>query len=71
MECINAAAKYGIMRTDEKEEMTMPYAVVEDKISEISPQYRGELLAFNDFLLYRQKNHVPANDTALNEELSV
>ena len=32
----------------------MPYAIVEDKIAEISPQYRGELLAFIDFLLYRQ-----------------
>lgn len=38
----------------------MPYAVVEDKIAEISPRYRGELLAFIDFLLFRQKNLVPA-----------
>ena len=38
----------------------MPYAVVEDKIAEIAPQYRGELLAFIDFLLYRQNNSVPA-----------
>ena len=42
----------------------MPYAIVEDKIAEISPQYRGELLAFIDFLLYRQKNSVSANGVA-------
>ena len=28
----------------------MPYAMVEDKIAEIAPQYRGELMAFIDFL---------------------
>ena len=39
----------------------MPYAIVEDKIAEISPQYRGELLAFIDFLLYRQNNSIPAD----------
>ena len=39
----------------------MPYAIVEDKIAEISPQYRGELLAFIDFLLYRQKNSISVN----------
>ena len=38
----------------------MPYAGVEDKIAEISPQYRGELLAFIDFLLFRQNNLIPA-----------
>ena len=37
----------------------MPYSVLEDKIAEVSPQYRGELLAFIDFLLFRQKNSVP------------
>ena len=42
----------------------MPYAMVEDKIAEIAPQYRGELLAFIDFLLYRQRNSVSANDVA-------
>ena len=42
----------------------MPYAIVEDKIAEIAPQYRGELLAFIDFLLYRQKNSVSANGVA-------
>jgi len=31
----------------------MPYSIVEDKIAEISPQYRGELLAFIDFLKLR------------------
>jgi len=36
----------------------MPYAIVEDKIAEIAPQYHGELLAFIDFLLYRQNNSV-------------
>ncbi len=41
----------------------MPYAIVEDKIAEISPQYRGELLAFIDFLIFRQKNSVPAKGT--------
>ena len=39
----------------------MPYAIVEDKIAEIDPQYRGELLAFIEFLLYRQRNSVSAN----------
>ena len=42
----------------------MPYAIVEDKIAEIAPQYRGELLAFIDFLLYRQRNSVSTNDVA-------
>jgi hypothetical protein len=42
----------------------MPYAIVEDKIAEIAPQYRGELLAFIEFLLYRQKNSVSANGEA-------
>ena len=42
----------------------MPYAIVEDKIAEIAPQYRGELLAFIDFLLYRQKNSVSTNGVA-------
>ena len=42
----------------------MPYAIVEDKIAKIAPQYRGELLAFIDFLLYRQRNSVSANDVA-------
>ena len=42
----------------------MPYAIVEDKIAEIAPQYRGELLAFIDFLLYRQKSSVLANGVA-------
>lgn len=42
----------------------MPYAMVEDKIAEIAPQYRGELMAFIDFLLYRQKNSVAATDLA-------
>ena len=42
----------------------MPYAIVEDKIAEIAPQYRGELLAFIDFLLYRQRNSVSATGAA-------
>ena len=33
----------------------MPYAAVKDKVDEISPQYREELLAFLDFLIFRQK----------------
>ena len=48
----------------------MPYAIVEDKIAEISPQYRGELLAFIDFLLYRQKNSVATNDARRNAAAS-
>ena len=44
----------------------MPYAVVEDKIAEISPQYREELLAFIDFLIVRQKNSIKANGVVLN-----
>ena len=39
----------------------MPYATVEDKIAEISPQYRGELLAFIDYLIFRQRNSAAAN----------
>ena len=39
----------------------MPYATVEDKIAEISPRYRGELLAFMDFLIFRQRNSVTEN----------
>lgn len=35
----------------------MPYAVVKDKVDEIFPQYRDELLAFLDFLIFKQ-NHV-------------
>ena len=34
----------------------MPYAAVKDKVDEISPQYREELLAFLDFLIFKQ-NH--------------
>ena len=33
----------------------MPYAAVKEKVDEISPQYREELLAFLDFLIFRQK----------------
>jgi len=40
----------------------MPYTVVEDKIAKISPQYRGELLAFLDYLIFRQKNSLPVKD---------
>ena len=39
----------------------MPYSIVEDKIAEISPRYRGELLAFIDFLIFRQRNSATAN----------
>jgi hypothetical protein len=48
----------------------MPYAVVEDKIAEISPQYRGELLAFIDFLLFRQKNLIPAKKGTVKSAVS-
>jgi len=34
----------------------MPYAILEDRIAEVAPQYRGELLAFIDFLLFKQKH---------------
>ena len=34
----------------------MPYAVLEDKIEKISPMYRRELLAFIDFLIFKQGN---------------
>ena len=34
----------------------MPYAAVKDKVDEISPQYREELLAFLDFLIFKQKH---------------
>ena len=43
----------------------MPYAAVEDKIAEISTQYREELLAFIDFLIFRQKNSIKANGVVL------
>ena len=42
----------------------MPYAVVEDKIAKVSPQYRGELLAFIDFLIFKQGNGVSSDDAA-------
>lgn len=32
----------------------MPYELVADKISKISPENQGELLQFIDFLLFRQ-----------------
>ena len=48
----------------------MPYAVVEDKIAEISPQYREELLAFIDFLIFKQKNSIKANGVVLNTAAS-
>ena len=34
----------------EESEVKMPYAVVEAKVAKLPPQYRGELLAFIDFL---------------------
>ena len=40
----------------------MPYAVVEDKVAKLSPKYRGELLAFIDFLLFRQNSSVSGDD---------
>ena len=43
----------------------MPYAVLEDKIDKISPMYRGELLAFIDFLIFKQGNDAsPGNATS-------
>ena len=42
----------------------MPYAVVEDKIAKVSPQYRGDLLAFIDFLIFKQGNGVSSDDVA-------
>ena len=43
----------------------MPYAAVKDKIAEISPQYCGELLAFLDFLIFKQKHDVPSDSGSL------
>ena len=51
---------YNTRRRKEMEQ-AMPYSIVEDKIAEISPQYRGELLAFIDFLIFRQRNSATAN----------
>ena len=34
----------------------MPYAAIKDKVDVISPQYREELLAFLDFLIFKQKH---------------
>ena len=42
----------------------MPYAAVKDKVDEISPQYREELLAFWDFLIFRQKQAAISRGTA-------
>ena len=36
----------------------MPFAVLENKMSRVSPQFMPELSAFIDFLLYRQENAV-------------
>ena len=33
----------------------MPFAVLEKKVSRVSPQFMPELSAFVDFLLYRQE----------------
>ena len=41
----------------------MPYAAVKDKVDEISPQYREELLAFLDFLIFRQKQATTSEGT--------
>ena len=40
----------------------MPYSLFEDKIAKISPQYREELGAFLDFLIFKQEGttHVVA-----------
>ena len=43
--------------------LAMPYAAIKDKVDEISPQYREELLAFLDFLIFRQKQATVSGDT--------
>ena len=45
----------------DESEVEMPYAVVEEKVAKLSPQYRGELLACIDFLIFRQNSSVPGN----------
>ena len=52
------------MPLNESEVKEMPYAVVEDKIAKVSPQYRGELLAFIDFLIFKQRNDVSSDGAA-------
>ena len=44
--------------------LAMPYAAVKDKVDEISPQYREELLAFLDFLIFRQNHSTLSQDWA-------
>ena len=43
----------------------MPYAAVKEKVEAISPQYREELLAFLDFLIFRQKHSTISEGTVL------
>ncbi len=50
-------------RVNEKfRNLAMPYATVKDKVDEISPQYREELLAFLDFLIFRQNHSTLSQD---------
>ena len=44
--------------------LAMPYAAVKDKVDEISPQYREELLAFLDFLIFKQNHATLLRDGA-------
>ena len=41
--------------------LAMPYAAVKDKVAELSPQYCGELLAFLDFLIFKQRHEASSD----------
>ena len=47
----------------------MPYSLFEDKIGKIQPQYREELGAFLDFLIFRQE--VATHAAATKDDASV
>ena len=49
----------------------MPYAVLEEKIAGIAPEYQGELLAFVDFLLFKQKNSASVCNAAINASVPI
>ena len=42
----------------------MPYAVLEEKIAGISPKYQDELVAFIDFLLFKQAGDLQTGERA-------
>ena len=46
--------KMGGTKHVKRRNKAMPYAILEEKIAGISPKYQDELVAFIDFLLFKQ-----------------